>query len=192
MKILLYGISLILVLLASALILKVNKLKNVEYKNPDLENKKILTVYYSNGGNTKSIAENIQSIAGGDIKEIELIEKYPDNIFKMSKLVRKQQKEGYLVKIEDIDISNYDIIIAGSPIWGLNPSLPFKTFLKNGNFENKTLIPFFSYSGGAGKKKIFEEIKNSTNAKEVKKPMFMFENGLFLQKEQIINWLNKV
>jgi len=110
----------------------------------------------------------------------------------MSKLVRKQIKEGYLPKIEDIDISNYDIIFAGSPIWNFSISLPMKSFLKNNNFENKTLIPFFTYSGGAAKKNIINEIKDAANAEDVKKPLFMFENGIFLTKEQLIKWLNNI
>ena len=193
MKIYVIGIFFILLTLLIVAIFKINELKNIKYYSPELlTNKKILTVYYSNIGNTKSAAENTHSIVGGDIKQIELIEKYPNNIFTMSKLVRKQMKEGYLPKINNIDISNYDIIFVGSPIWNFSVSLPVKAFLKNSNFENKTIIPFFTYSGGANKKKIINEIKNSTNAKDIKQPLFMFENGIILTKEQIIKWLNNI
>ena len=190
MKILLYGIC-ILLFFAVIAIFKINELKNIKYNQPEiLLNKKTLIVYYSNGGNTKDVAQNLHSIINGDIKEIKLIEKYPNNIFEMSKIAREQIKKGYQPKIENIDISNYDVIFTGSPIWNFSVSLPLISFLKNNNFENKTLIPFFTYSGGANKSKIMKEIENSTNAKDVKKALFMFENGIFLKKEQIINWLN--
>ena len=65
-----------------------------------------------------------------------------------------------------------------------------KSFLKNNNFENKILIPFFTCSGGANKNKVMNELKDLTNANEIKNPLFMFENGIFLVKEQIIKWLN--
>ena len=192
-KIYVIGIFFVFLTLLIVAILKINELKNIKYYHPELfTNKKILIVYYSNIGNTKSVAENIHSVVGGDIKEIELIEKYPNNIFTMSKLVRKQMKEGFLPQINDIDVSNYDIIFVGSPIWNFSVSLPAKAFLKNNNFENKTLIPFFTYSGGASKKKIINEVKNSTNAKDIKQPLFMFENGIILTKEQIIKWLNNI
>jgi len=110
----------------------------------------------------------------------------------MSKLVRKQIKEGNLPEIENIDISNYDIVFVSSPIWNFSISLPIKTFLKNNNFENKTLIPFFTYSGGANKKNIINEIEVVANAKDIKKPLFMFENGIFFTKEQLIKWLNNI
>lgn len=143
-KIYAIGIFFVFLTLLIVAILKINELKNIKYYHPELfTNKKILIVYYSNIGNTKSVAENIHSVVGGDIKEIELIEKYPNNIFTMSKLVRKQMKEGFLPQINDIDVSNYDIIFVGSPIWNFSVSLPVKAFLKNNNFENKTIIPFF-------------------------------------------------
>ena len=192
MKILLSIIT-ILILSTIVIILKINELKNIKYIQPEiLSNKKILIAYYSNGGNTKSVANNLQSVIGADIKEIKLIEKYPDNVFKMSKLVREQIKEGYIPETENINISDYEIIFIGSPVWNLSLSLPVKSFLKNNNFENKTLIPFFTYSGGVNRSKIINEFKDLTNSNDIKKPLFMFENGIFLVKEQIIKWLNKI
>ena len=193
MKILLIGIFVAVIAFSIIAIFKINELKNVKYYQSELlENKKILTVYYSKIGNTKSVAKNINSIVGGDIKEIELNEEYTSNIFKMSAMVRKQMKEGYLPQIKDIDVSDYDIVFVGSPIWNFSISLPVKAFLKNNNFDHQTLIPFFTYSGGASKKKIIDEFKICANAKEIRKPLFMFENGIVLSKEQIIKWLNDI
>ena len=193
MKFILGSISIIFFALLVIAVCKFNELKNIKYNQPQLlTDKKILTVYYSNGGNTKTVAQNLHSVVGGDIKEIKLTEKYSNNIFKMSKLVRKQIKEGYLPKIEYIDISSYDVIFVGSPIWNGSPSLPMKTFIKNNDFENKILIPFFTYSGGANKENVINEIKGTASAKDFKKPLFMFENGIFLTKEQLIKWLNNI
>ena len=193
MKFILCSILIIFFSLLILAIYKFNELKNIKYNQPHLlADKKILTVYYSNGGHTKEVAQNLHSIVGGDIKEIELIEKYPNNIFKMSKLVRNQIKQKYLPKIENIDTSNYDIIFVGSPIWNFSISLPIKTFLKNNNFENKTLITFFTYSGGANKNNVINEVKKTTRTKDIKKPLFMFENGILFTKEQLIRWLNNI
>lgn len=193
MKFILGSLLIIFFALLIIAVCKLNELKNIKYNQPQLlTDKKILTVYYSNGSHTKEVAQNLHYIIGGDIKEIELTEKYPNNIFKMSKLVRKQMKEGYLPKIEDIDISNYDIVLIGSPIWNFSVSLPVKTFLKNNNFENKILIPFFTYSGGANKNNVINEIKDTANTQNLRKPLFMFENGIFLIKEQLIKWLNNI
>jgi len=193
MKFILGTMIIIFFILLIAAICKFNELKNVKYNKPQLlTDKKILTIYYSNGGHTKEVVQNLHSIIGGDIKELQLQEKYPNNIFQMSKLVREQMKDNYLPNINDVDISDYDIIFVGSPIWNFSLSLPVKTFLKNNNFENKTLIPFFTYSGGANKKNIINEVKDIANTEDVRKPLFMFENGIFLIKEQLIKWLNNI
>lgn len=57
------------------------------------------------------------------------------------------------------DISSYDIIYIGSPVyWGKMPEeLP--TALKNLNFENKTIKPFITHEG-SGSAKILDQIKN--------------------------------
>lgn len=193
MELLLIGILIIFLILVTLLICNICELKNIKYNQPKLlADKKILVVYYSNNGNTKSVAQNIHSVIAGDIEEIELIENYPKNIFKMSKLVRKQVKNDYLPKIKDIDISNYDIIFVGSPIWNFSISLPVKAFLINNNFENKTIIPFLTCSGGVNKNKIIKEFKDFTKVEEINFPLYMFENGIFLRKEQVIKWLNNI
>ena len=193
MDIFLYVMFIILFLITLVVIFRIIELKNIKYMQSEyFADKKILTVYYSNNGNTKSVAKNIQSIVGGDITEIKLIENYPNNIFKMSSLIRNQIKENFVPEIKDIDVSNYDIIFAGSPIWNFSISLPLLAFLKNNNFEGKTLIPFFTCSGGVSKNKIIKRIKDFTYFKEVKNPLFMLENGIILEKEQIIKWLNNI
>ena len=193
MKNLLCGVCILLFILLSIAIFRLVELKNIQFNKPAiLQDKKILIVYYSNNGNTKNVADNLHSVVGGDIKQIQLKEKYPNNVFTMTKTVRKQIKEDYLPETEEIDISDYDVIFIGSPIWNLTMSLPMKSFLKSNKFENKVLIPFFTYSGGADKNKINKDIKDLTNAKDIRQPLFMFENGIILVKEQIINWLNRI
>lgn len=193
MKILLIGFCIGLFIISIITISKIIELKNIQFNKPAiLSNKKILIVYYSNNGNTENIANNIHSIVGGDIKQIQLKEKYSSNIFTMTKTVRKQMKQDYLPNIDEIDISNYDVIFIGSPIWNFSISLPMKSFLNNNNFENQILIPFFTYSGGANKNKVNKYIRNFTKAKDIKQPLFIFENGIILVKEQIINWLNRI
>ena len=193
MNCLLVPVCIILFLLTILVIYKIILLKNIVFKKQDtLSDKKILIIYYSHGGNTKRVVQNLHAIVDGDLKEVNIIEKYPNNIFKMSKLVRKQMKESFLPEIEEVDISGYDVIFVGCPIWGFSMSLPMTSFLKNNNFENKTIIPFFTCSGGVIKRKVINELESSTNSKEILPPLFMFENGFFLVKEQIARWLNKI
>lgn len=173
--------------------LKINELKNIEYQKPEfLSDKKIITIYFSNSKNTEQIANNIYSAVGGDIELIQPKEKYPKDIIEISKTVNKQMKQGYLPDIKDIDISNYDVVFVGSPVWNLSVSLPVKSFLKNHNFENKTVVPFFTYGTYANKNKLTKEIKDLANTKNIKETFLINGNFLFLAKERTVNWLNKL
>ena len=69
MKFILCSISVIFIAVLTVGICKFIELKNIQYNQPQLlADKKILTVYYSNGGNTKTVAQTLHSVVGGDIK----------------------------------------------------------------------------------------------------------------------------
>ena len=193
MKKILYFICAIILILLALAIFDIIRLKNIKYNQPELlSGKKILTVYFSNSGITKNIANSIHSTVGGDIEEIQLLEKYPNNPYEMSKTVRKQIKEGELPEIASINISDYDIIFVGSPVWLFNVSLPAKAFLKNNNFENKTIVPFFTCGAYANKNKLANEIETLAGSKDVKNLLLLHANELFLSEKRVINWLNRI
>lgn len=116
---------------------------------------KILVSYFSASGVTRNVAENIAKFVEGDLFEIEPKEKYTredlDWKNKKSRSSVEMQNREYRPEIKEksIDISNYDIILIGFPIWwGVAPTV-VNTFLKSRDFSGKTLIPFCT-SGGSG------------------------------------------
>lgn len=116
---------------------------------------KILVTYFSASGVTKNVADNIAKVVEGDLFEIEPKEKYTredlDWRNKKSRSSVEMQNREYRPEIKEksIDISNYDIILVGFPIWwGVAPTV-VNTFLESKDFSDKTLIPFCT-SGGSG------------------------------------------
>lgn len=116
---------------------------------------KILVTYFSASGVTKNVADNIAKVVEGDLFEIEPKEKYTredlDWRNKKSRSSVEMQNREYRPEIKEksIDISNYDIILIGFPIWwGVAPTV-VNTFLESKDFSDKTLIPFCT-SGGSG------------------------------------------
>ena len=116
---------------------------------------KILVSYFSASGVTRNVAENIAKFVEGDLFEIEPKEKYTredlDWRNKKSRSSVEMQNREYRPEIKEksIDISNYDIILVGFPIWwGVAPTV-VNTFLESKDFSDKTLIPFCT-SGGSG------------------------------------------
>ena len=116
---------------------------------------KILVAYFSASGVTKNVAEKIASIVKGDLFEIEPKEKYTDedlnwhNKQSRSSVEMKDKSSRPEIKENNLDISSYDTILIGFPIWwGVAPRV-VNTFIESNNFEGKTLIPFCT-SGGTG------------------------------------------
>ena len=108
---------------------------------------KKIFIYYSFTGNGDVVAKEFK-IKGYDTFKIVTKEELPKN-FILSMLVGGFKAGiGYRDKIEDIkyDMSSYDEIIIGTPIWNGRISSPINTLLKQIDFTDKK-ITFVFYSG---------------------------------------------
>lgn len=124
-------------------------------------NEKILVVYYSRTGeeyglgnitkgNTAIVAEIIAKQTGGDLFEIKPVTPYPDS-YEECKTVASREKatKARPPFLGDIDISGYNTIFVGYPIWyGDAPQIVY-TFLESHDFSGKKIIPFCTH-GGSG------------------------------------------
>ena len=116
---------------------------------------RVLVSYFSASGETKRVAEKIASTINGDLFEIEPKEKYTDadldwtNKQSRSSVEMKNKSFRQKMKENNLDISSYDTILIGFPIWwGVCPTV-VNTFIESKDFTGKTLIPFCT-SGGSG------------------------------------------
>lgn len=153
---------------------------------------KVLIAYFSASGVTKSVAEKIASIINGDLFEIEPKEKYTDedlnwhNKQNRSSVEMKDKSSRPEIKENNLDISSYDTILIGFPIWwGVAPTV-VNTFIESKNFEEKTLIPFCT-SGGSGMRYAENDLKKTY-------PNYKWKDGKRLtgieNDEDIKNWIN--
>jgi flavodoxin len=127
---------------------------------------KVLVVYYSRTANTKKIAEIIKEKTNADIYEIEPEGNYYDGLLKTLFWSYKQIKSKKYPKIKNAppDLTPYDLIFVGSPVWGYTVSPPVLSFLQSAELSGKTIAPFAAYDGNAGT--FFEDF--SANAKKAK------------------------
>lgn len=114
------------------------------------EPNKILIVYYSLTGNTADVANAIQKNTGGDLFEIKTLKQYPDDKTERKKLLNAEIESGMVPKINDIsyDLSKYNTIFIGSPVWANHLSLPVRAFLQKYDLAGKKIIVFVSHGGG--------------------------------------------
>lgn len=111
---------------------------------------KSLIVYFSWGGNTKGVAEEIQSQTGFDIFEIELVKPYSSDYNTVLKQAGHDQNIGARPEIKGkVDnINQYDTIIIGYPNWWASIPMPIASFLEEYDLSGKTIYPVCSHGGG--------------------------------------------
>lgn len=127
-----------------------------------------LVVYYSYSKNTESVAKRIAALIDADLYEIRTKKAYPSDPFKTSEISNDERKSDKLPELVDDlpNISDYDVIFVGSPIWNGYMSTPLESYFKQTDFSGKTIVPFCT-SMGSGEKGYLSDLKD--RAKDPKK-----------------------
>lgn len=134
---------------------------------------KVLIVYFSASGNTKTAAELIAARTNGDLFEI--IPKYPytsDDLNWSNKESRvcyeHDNSDARDIELESTDVpdwDSYDTVFIGYPIWWQIAAWPVDGFVKSNDFSDKTVVPFCtSSSSGLGNSgKLLADMAESGN-----------------------------
>ena len=114
---------------------------------PQTEGGGVIVVYFSRTGHTKPLAEYIKDELNADIYEIEAKVPYTDDDIKYytdCRADREQKDPSARPEIagELPDLSKYDTVFLGYPIWhGQAPKIIY-TFLESVDVSGRTVIPF--------------------------------------------------
>lgn len=124
---------------------------------------KTLVVYFSAEGTTAAVAKAIAAELNADLFEIKPIVPYTAaDLNWMNKKSRSSMEmndpDCRPSMAEDMDISGYDNILIGFPIWWYVEPRIVDTFLESHNFSGKIIIPFAT-SGGSGIERAAEKMK---------------------------------
>ena len=128
-------------------------------KETSMEKGKMLVVFFSHAGenysvgniqvgNTKILADYISELTGADQFEIKT-SKYDGMAYgPLCDLAKEEQQNGELPAYEgDVDVSQYDTVFIGGPVWwGTYPQVMF-TFFRDHDLNGKTIIPFTTHEG---------------------------------------------
>lgn len=110
----------------------------------------VLIAYFSWGGNTRGIAEEIQRQTGAELFEIEMVTPYSTDyntvLDQAQEAQNNQDRPELSTHVEDMD--QYDTILLGYPNWWASIPMPVASFLEEYDFTGKTIVPFCSHGGG--------------------------------------------
>ena len=106
-------------------------------------------VGYIEKGNTKILAEMIAERMHGDIFEIKTVKPYPKEYRPATEAAKQEKEENARPEIvgELPDLSKYDVVFLGYPIWWSDMPMPVYTFLDRENFAGKIILPFCTHEG---------------------------------------------
>ena len=154
------------------------------------------SVGYIEKGNTEIIAEIIAEEVGGDLFHIERNTPYPADYEECKAVATTEQNANARPTLkENKDISDYDIIFIGYPIWWGDAPMPVYTFAENNEWEGKTVIPFSTHEGsglGAGE----SNLKKICTGAEFKTGLAIrgatAQNSTATAKTQVLSWLGSL
>lgn len=130
---------------------------------------KTLVAYFSASGVTKGVAEQLSAKLGCDIYEIKPVEPYTDddlnwmNKNSRSSLEMKDKSSRPAIVTGDIDVTKYDRILLGYPVWWYTAPTIVNTFLEAYDFNDKEIV-IWATSGGSGLGKAKDDLSKSTTA----------------------------
>lgn len=152
----------------------------------------ILIAYYSWGGNTRAIAQEISAQTGADLFEITLVEPYSTDYNTVLDQAQQAQREQARPEIAGrVDnMEQYDTVLLGYPNWWASIPMPIASFLESYDFAGKTIVPFCSHGGGRFGQSLTAIAKLVPDA-HMGEPLSVHYSGGATLDEDIHTWLEE-
>lgn len=117
---------------------------------PKKEAPKVLVLYYSQTSNTRGVAQEIATRLNADIEEIVPVQAYDGDFQATIDRCMKEREQGVTPEIKPLtaDISAYDVIFIGYPVWFGTFAPPVAAFLDQADLSGKKVVPFCTFGSG--------------------------------------------
>lgn len=111
---------------------------------------KVLVLYYSQSGVTKTVAEEIARQTGADIVSFDVQTPYNGTYDETIQRCLKERESGELspVKPLSVNIADYDVVFLGYPVWFGTCARPLLSLIAEQDFAGKKVVPFCTFGSG--------------------------------------------
>lgn len=166
---------------------------SVENNESDLEAGNVLIVYFSQTGNTETVANIIHDNVGGDIVKLETTEAYPSDYDELVDYSQQEQQEDARPELSTVieNIEQYDTIFLGYPNWWGDMPMAIYTFLDTYDLSGKTIAPFITH-GGSGLSGTPENIQEEELNATVTEGLAIDGDEASDSSEDVVEWLNSL
>jgi flavodoxin len=128
--------------------------------------KRTLIVYFSMGGHTRMLAEELRAATGADIEEI--TEVHPRSGLRGMWRAVWDASWRRRTPIRPIrrDPAAYDLVVLGGPIWARRLAAPVRTFAQR-YCPQAQAVAFFCTEGGSGADSAFDDLRRLSGQRPV-------------------------
>ena len=111
---------------------------------------KVLVLYYSQTGATKTVAEEFGRQLGADVVAFDVTAPYDGDFNATVVRCKDEMATGNLPVLAPlkVDFNKYDVIFLGYPIWFGTYAPPVSALLNEKDFTGKTIVPFCTFGSG--------------------------------------------
>jgi flavodoxin len=109
----------------------------------------VLVACFTRTGNTRLIATQIARALGASLFQIMPAAAYPDDYEAQVAQAEDERQRGYEPRLRATvpDLSSYETVFLGFPIWGMTAPSVIRSFLSQHDLSGKTLVPFITHGG---------------------------------------------
>ena len=154
---------------------------------------------YSNGsivnlsrGNTAVAAEIIHDICDADLFEVKPVVEYPDDYMKCTDVAKDELNKNARPAVSEMpeNLSQYDTIFIGGPVWWGTYPMPMFTVLEQLDWTGKTVLPFSTHEG-SGLGDIMSDMRRVCAGANVRGGLAIHGSNVAAARADIEKWIKK-
>ncbi|MDD3219034.1 MAG: cyclophilin-like fold protein [Lachnospiraceae bacterium] len=146
-----------------------------------------------NFGTTEYVARMIQETTGGDLHLIETVTPYTADFEELRDVNHNEMAEGFLPELKEsnLDMSEYDTVFIGYPIWATDVPQAVLSFLNQYDLSGKTVVPFCTHDGyGAGSS--YTSIQEASHVDSVQEGIAIEAQDVPEAADMVQEWLSRI
>lgn len=167
---------------------------NTEYPdNVDATTSASIVIDGKRFGTTEYVARMIQQTVGGDIHLIETVTPYTADFDELTDVNHNEMANNTLSELKEsnLDISKYDTVFIGYPVWATDTPQAVVSFLNQYDLSGKTVIPFCTHDGyGAGSS--YRTISTESKASKTLDGLAIEAKDVPGAKDTVADWLKSI
>lgn len=144
-------------------------------------------------GTTEYVAEMIAKETNGDLHRIETVIPYTADFDELRDVNHDEMNKNYLPELKEsnLDISAYDTVFIGYPVWATDVPQAVLSFLNMYDLSGKTVIPFCTHDGyGAGSS--YQTIVEASHTSATREGIAIEAKDVPDAQDIVADWLNTI